>query len=204
MIARSGCLRAGLWLALALLLSLAVSAQTKPVIGKVRVLIQTELGDIEVELDGQRAPVTTENFLRYLDGGFYVGGQFHRTVKLKPDNQPNNTVKIEVIQASSNPAKQGFAPIPLERTSVTGLKHLDGTVSMARVGPDTATSDFFVCLDAQPELDFGGKRNADGQGFAAFGRVVNGMEVVKKIHQSPAEAQSLTPPIKIIAIKRIK
>jgi len=132
-----------------------------------------------------------------------VGGRFHRTVKLNPDNQPNNTVKIEVIQASSNPAKQSFAPIPLERTSLTGLKHLDGAVSMARDGPDTVTSDFFICLGAQPELDFGGKRNADGQGFAAFGRVVKGMEVVKKIHSSPVEAQSLKPPIKITAIKRI-
>jgi peptidyl-prolyl cis-trans isomerase A (cyclophilin A) len=201
MIAGPGRLRAGL--RLALLLSLAVSAQTKQAVGEVRVLIQTELGEIEVELDAEHAPRTTENFLRYVDGGFYAGGQFHRAVKLNPDNQPNNTVKIEVIQASSNPAEQSFAPIPLERTSVTGLKHLDGTVSMARAGPDTATSDFFICLGAQPELDFGGKRNADGQGFAAFGRVVKGMGVVKKIHQSPAEAQSLTPPIKIIAIKRI-
>jgi peptidyl-prolyl cis-trans isomerase A (cyclophilin A) len=201
--ARESYLRIVLWLALALL-PLAVLGQTKSGVGQVRLLIQTELGDIEIELDGRRAPVTTENFLKYVDGGLYDGGRFHRTVKLNPDNQPNNAVKIEVIQAGRNPEKQGFPPIPLERTSVTGLKHLDGTLSMARAGPDTATSDFSICLGAQPELDFGGKRNPDGQGFAAFGRVVKGTEVVRKIHQSSVEAQRLTPPIKIIAIRRIK
>jgi peptidyl-prolyl cis-trans isomerase A (cyclophilin A) len=204
MTVRKSYLRLSLWLVLALLLPLSLSAQTQRAAGKVRLLIQTELGDIEVELDGQHAPLTTENFLRYVDGGFYTSGRFHRTVKLKPDNQPNNAVKIEVIQAGGNPDKQSFPPIPLERTNVTGLKHLNGTISMARSGPDSATSDFFICLGAQPELDFGGKRNADSQGFAAFGRVVKGLEVVKKIHQSPVEAQALMPPIKLIAIKRIK
>lgn len=185
-----------------LLLVVYVQGQTP----NVRVLIQTELGDIEVELDAQRAPVTAANFLKYVDGGHYNGGRFHRTVKRNPDNQPNNTIKIEVIQAGVNPAQagNGFPPIALERTNASGLKHLDGTLSMARSGPDTATSDFFICLGAQPELDFGGQRNPDGQGFAAFGRVVKGMDVVRKIQQAPAEAQRLTPPVKIIAIKHMK
>ncbi|MGH9801415.1 MAG: peptidylprolyl isomerase, partial [Blastocatellia bacterium] len=163
-------------------------AQTKTKSDQVRVLIQTELGDIEIVLDAKHAPGTTENFLKYVDTGHYDGGRFHRTVKLNPDNQPNNTVKIEVIQAGVNQnkngpdkAKEGFAPIKLERTSVTGLKHKDGVISMARSTADTATSDFFVCIGGQSdlaELDFGGKRNADGQGFAAFGKVVKGMDVV--------------------------
>lgn len=176
----------------------------KPKSKTVRALIQTELGDIEIEIETERAPGSAENFLKYVDAGHYDGGRFHRTVKLDPDNQPNNQIKIEVIQAGVNPEKdkQGFPPIKLERTSVTGLKHKDGVVSMARLGPDTATSDFFICVGNQPELDFGGKRNPDGQGFAAFGRVVKGMEVVKKIHQSPVEAQRLTPPIKISSIRR--
>ncbi len=179
-------------------------AKTKP--GLVRVLMQTELGDIEIELDAKRAPGTTENFLRYVDAEYYDGGRFHRTVKLNPDNQPNNTIKIEVIQGGVNPekSKQGFAPIKLERTSVTGLKHKDGTISMARNFADTATSDFFICIGDQPELDFGGKRNADAQGFAAFGKVVKGMDVVKKIQQSPHKDQALTPPIKIIKVQRLK
>jgi peptidyl-prolyl cis-trans isomerase A (cyclophilin A) len=176
----------------------------KPKSKPVRALIQTELGDIEIEVETERAPITAENFLKYVDAGHYDGGRFHRTVKLKPDNQPNNQIKIEVIQAGVNPEKEkrGFPPIKLEHTNVTGIKHKDGVVSMARLGPDTGASDFFICVGDQPELDFGGKRNADGQGFAAFGRVVKGMDVVKKIHQAPVEAQRLTPPIKISSIRR--
>lgn len=197
-------LRHLLVIGICLLLAASVLAQEKG--GSVRVLIQTELGDIEVELDAKHAPVTTGNFLRYIDAGHYDGGLFHRTVKLKPDNQPNNTVKIEVIQAGVNPdkAKEGFAAIKLERTNVTGLKHKDGVISMARTTADTATSDFFICIGDQAELDFGGKRNADGQGFAAFGKVVKGIETVKKIHQSPVEAQKLTPPIRIIKARKLK
>ena len=80
--------------------------------------------------------------------------------------------------------------------------HKDGTISMARDGPDSAMSDFFICVGDQPELDFGGKRNPDGQGFAAFGRVVKGMDVVKKIQASKADGQTLTPPVKIIKVTR--
>src|SRR6266481_5191296 len=168
----------------------------------VRVVIKTGAGDIEVELDAAKAPNTVANFLKYVDGKFYDGGRFHRTVT--PDNQPDNKVKIEVIQAGINPekAKQEFAPIKLERTRDTKLSHKDGTISMARDGPDTATSDFFICIGDQPELDFGGKRNPDGQGFAAFGQVVKGMDVVKKIQAAPAKEQALKPPVKIIKIRR--
>ena len=158
----------------------------------INVLIQTEKGGLEVELDAAQAPATVANFLRYLDAEFYSGGRFHRTVK--PDNQMENKVKIEVIQASVRPdkAKAEFPPITLERTRDTKLAHKNGTISMARDGPDTASADFFICIGDQPELDFGGKRNLDGQGFAAFGRVVQGMDVVKKIQAAPAEGQSLT------------
>jgi peptidyl-prolyl cis-trans isomerase A (cyclophilin A) len=163
------------------------------------VVMHTQLGDIEMELDAVHAPATTANFLRYVKGGFYTGGLFHRTVTMQ--NQPDSPVKIEVIQGGINPErkKDGFPAIALERTSVTGLKHVDGAVSMARGGPDSATSDFFVCIGDQPELDFGGKRNADGQGFAAFGRVVRGMDVVRKIQRSPVQGQKLTPGIGIVS-----
>ena len=187
-------------LVLASLLAGTAPAEDKS--GPIRVVIRTDKGDIEVELDAARAPGTVANFLRYVDGQFYDGGRFHRTVK--PDNQPDNKVKIEVIQAGINPEKAGkeFPPIKLERTRDTKLAHKDGTISMARDGPDTATSDFFLCVGDQPELDFGGKRNPDGQGFAAFGRVVKGMEVVKKIQAAPAEGQKLAPPIKILKVVR--
>jgi peptidyl-prolyl cis-trans isomerase A (cyclophilin A) len=169
---------------------------------KVRVLIKTEKGDVVVELNAARAPATTANFLKYVDGGFYDGGRFHRTVQ--PDNQPDNKVKIEVIQGAVNPKKekQEFPPIKLERTNRTGLRHKDGTISMARDGPDTATSEFFICLGEQRSLDFGGRRNPDGQGFAAFGQVIRGMDVVRSIQGAPAKVQTLTPPIKILSIRR--
>jgi peptidyl-prolyl cis-trans isomerase A (cyclophilin A) len=168
--------------------------------GPVAVVIETELGNIEAEIDTVHAPISGANFLRYVDAGLYDGARFHRTVK--PDNQPNNDVKIEVIQAGLAPGTKNFPPIPLERTSVTGLSHKDGTLSMARNGPDTANSDFSICIGDQPSLDFGGKRNPDGQGFAAFGRVTKGMDVVRKIQAQPVDAQRLTPPIKILKIHR--
>lgn len=176
--------------------------------GIIPILITTELGEIEAALDSTRAPASVKNFLRYMEVGQYDGGAFHRTVTT--DNQPHSPVKIEVIQGAINPAhadtsyppKSGYPPVPLERTDKTGLRHQDGAVSMARLGPDTATSGFFICIGDQPELDFGGKRNPDGQGFAAFGHVVRGMEVVKRIQQSPRQGQRLVPPVQILKIER--
>ena len=167
----------------------------------ITVEIRTSLGFMEVALDPEHAPVTTENFLKYVRGGFYDGGRFHRTVT--PENQPGQAVKIEVIQAGIAPSreKEEFPPIALERTGRTGIKHVDGAISMARAEPDTATSDFFICIGDQPQLDEGGKRNPDGQGFAAFGRVVKGMDVARKIQHSPARAQTLDPPVPIISIR---
>jgi peptidyl-prolyl cis-trans isomerase A (cyclophilin A) len=179
---------------------LAITAFAQP-----RVAIETEAGVIEIVLDSNAAPVTAANFLKYVDAGRYDGGAFHRTVKTKPDNQPQNTVKIDVIQAGVDRERAGpdFPEIPLERTLKTGLKHVDGAVSMARSTPDSATSDFFICIGGQPSLDYGGRRNPDGQGFAVFGRVVRGMDVVRKIQQSHAQGQSLVPPVRILGAKRL-
>jgi arylsulfatase A-like enzyme/cyclophilin family peptidyl-prolyl cis-trans isomerase len=170
----------------------AAASSVKP-----RVLIETALGPVEVELDASATPATVTNFLRYVSAGLYDGGVFHRTVTLS--NQPADKVKIEVIQASANPARTNefLPPIVIERTRDTGLKHLNGTISMARDGPDTAQDEFFICIGDQPELDFGGKRNPDGQGFAAFGKVTKGMDVVRRIQASPAQGQNLTPPVRI-------
>jgi peptidyl-prolyl cis-trans isomerase A (cyclophilin A) len=169
---------------------------------KVAVVISTTKGQIEVELDAAHAPETTKNFLRYVDLHRYDGGRFHRTVTMA--NQPDKKVKIEVIQAGVNPtfAEKDFPAIKLERTNKTGIRHKNGVISMARNGPDTATSDFFICIGDQHELDFGGKRNPDGQGFAAFGKVVQGMDVVRAIQKSPAKDQGLEPPITITSIRR--
>jgi peptidyl-prolyl cis-trans isomerase A (cyclophilin A) len=187
--------------ALAAAVALARPAAQTPV----RVLVQTERGDIVLEIDAVHAPNTAANFLRYVDAGHYDGGTFHRTVTM--GNQPDSPVKIEVIQAGVNAdrAKDGFPAIPLERTSVTGLRHTDGAVSMARGAPDSASSGWFICINDQPSLDFGGARNPDGQGFAAFGRVLQGMDVVRAIQRAPnTDAQRLTPPVKILKAARIR
>jgi peptidyl-prolyl cis-trans isomerase A (cyclophilin A) len=174
---------------------------------EVRVRIETPLGNIDVAIDTRRAPVTSANFLKYVDGGFYTGGRFHRATR--PDNYtptPPNRPPMELIQGGINPARDSekFPAIPLERTSVTGLKHTVGVVSMARGNTaDTATSDFFILLDDQPSLDHGGMRFDDGQGAAAFGRVVAGLDVVRKIQQQPVKAQALTPPVEIARISRL-
>jgi peptidyl-prolyl cis-trans isomerase A (cyclophilin A) len=185
-----------------LLFALAL-ASPSPSPKPVRVLLETALGAIELEIDTAKAPATAANFLRYVAAGHYNGGRFHRTVTL--GNQPKSPVKIEVIQGGVGPEreKDDFPAIAIERTRDTGLRHKDGTLSMARDGPDTATSDFFICIGDQPELDFGGKRNPDGQGFAAFGRVVKGMDVVRKIQAAPAEGQTLTPPVRILRARRL-
>ena len=170
---------------------------------EIRVVLETTRGEIDLALDSVHAPATSANFLRYVAAGLYDHGVFHRTVT--PDNQPDKKIRIEVIQAGIDPARRTLdgPPIALERTRDTSLKHQDGTLSMARDGPDTATSDFFICLGAQSELDFGGLRNPDGQGFAAFGHVVRGLEVVRAIQKAPAEGQSLKPPVKILRARRL-
>lgn len=170
---------------------------------EIRVLIETEMGDIVVDLAPKRAPITVENFLEYVDGGWYNGGTFHRTVHM--ENQPADLIRIEVIQGGVRPDRLELPqePISLERTTDTGLSHHHGAISMARFSPDSAKSGFFICINDQPELDFGGRRNPDGQGFAAFGRVVQGMGIVTQIQQSPALNQDLKPPIVITRISRV-
>jgi len=173
--------------------------------GNPNVRIRTPLGDIEVKVYPGKAPITSENFLRYVDDGLYDGTAFFRTVTM--GNQPDSEVKIEVIQGGTLPKDRAYPskypPIEHETTEATGLRHKDGTVSMARMGVGTATSSFFICIGDQPELDFGGKRNPDGQGFAAFGHVTDGMEVVKAIHVQPHEGQRLEPPVEFITCERI-
>ena len=176
--------------------------------GEVLVRFETPLGTIDLAVDTKRAPITSANFLKYVAGGFYDGGRVHRATRA--DNYtpvlPNRPL-LEVIQAGIDPArrKEGFGAIPLERTSVTGLKHVVGTVSMARApAADSATSDFFICLNDQPSLDYGGLRFDDGQGAAAFGRVVAGMDVVRKIQQQPTQQQALTPAVPITKAARVR
>jgi peptidyl-prolyl cis-trans isomerase A (cyclophilin A) len=167
-------------------------------------LIQTDIGDITVEIYPEKAPLTADNFLRYVDEERFTSASFYRVVRL--DNQPDNEVIIEVIQGGIGFAESDMRlpPIEHETTDKTGILHTDGVISMARAAPGTASSEFFICVGDQPELDFGGGRNPDGQGFAAFGRVVTGMEVVHAIHNEPATAQILVVPIRILGVRRMK
>lgn len=193
--------------------------------GGISIRIETALGAIGLLLDDAHAPLTMANMLRMIDAGMYDGGRFHRTVR--SDNNantnltseaigaridpsadrrqlPNDTIAIEVIQGGINPDRSAGlgAPILLERTRDTGLHHLDGTISMARLTPDSAVADFFICINDQPSLDFGGMRNPDGQGFAAFGQVTTGMDIVRAIQAQPSDGQTLSPSVAITRIVR--
>jgi peptidyl-prolyl cis-trans isomerase A (cyclophilin A) len=164
-------------------------------------IIKTSLGDIKVELYPKKAPITVANFLKYVDAHLYDNTTFFRSVTL--NNQPKDSVKIEVIQGGEVDSTKVFAAITLERTSTTGVFHKNGTISMARDKPDSATCSFFICINDQPSLDFGGKRNKDGQGFAAFGKVTEGMDIVRKIQQlAPNNEQYFKPPVLILSISR--
>ena len=173
-----------------------LSAQKKEIC-----IIKTAAGDITVELYPKKAPIAVANFLKYVDANLYDSTTFFRSVTL--NNQPKDSVKIEVIQGGEVDSTKVFEPIPLERTTKTKLLHRNGVISMARDAADSATCSFFICINDQPSLDFGGKRNKDGQGFAAFGKVTKGMNVVKKIQQlHPEQEQYLKPPVAILSIIR--
>lgn len=175
--------------------------------GEVTVGVETSLGTFYLAIDTRRAPITAANFLKYVDAKLYDSGRFHRATR--PDNYtpaPPNRPMMNIIQGGINPARrsEGFPAIPLERTSVTGITHVTGVVSMARGTADSATSDFFVLLDDQPSLDFGGLRFDDAQGGAAFGHVLAGLDVVKKIQQQPVDGQNLSGPVTIRRVWRLK
>jgi peptidyl-prolyl cis-trans isomerase A (cyclophilin A) len=162
------------------------------------VALFTSAGEIDIRLDAGRAPKTVANFLGNVSRGAFTNGSFFRTVRTSPDNQPHNTAKIDVIQATNAPRFTPGRPVAFESTHVTGIRHRNGTVSMARdAALDTATTDFFICIGDQPSLDDGGHRSADHRGFAAFGQVIRGMDVVRAIHAAPSAQQRLTPVVRI-------
>ena len=185
---------------LAALPTIVASAQ-----GTVLTEVDTALGRFVIAVDTAVAPVTVANYLAYVDARHLDNGAVYRIVN--PANQPADTsYKIDVVQWGMNTPDEKpspFAPIVHETTSMTGLRHLDGTVSMARNGPGTATAEFFICVGPQPALDFGGGRNPDGQGFAAFGQVVAGREVVQAIYGKAQVRQFIEPTIAVRSVRRI-
>jgi peptidyl-prolyl cis-trans isomerase A (cyclophilin A) len=184
---------------LVLTLVIFIGCQSKNI---VNCEIKTTQGSIFIELYPDKAPITVNNFLKYVDKGLYTNSSFFRVTT--PQNEADRDIKIEVIQGGFDDETLDLTPINIETTKLTGLKHLNGTLSMARDQPNSATNSFFICISKQPSLDYGGKRNPDGQGFAAFGKVIKGMSVVRKIQSLKNDKQTLINPVTIISINRIE
>jgi peptidyl-prolyl cis-trans isomerase A (cyclophilin A) len=185
-------------------LSLAPAVRAAAPGALVRTQVSTALGSFVIEVDTEVAPITVANYLAHVDRGLLDGASVYRIVTLA--NQPPETRHpIEVVQWGMNRPDEKGPPLPAiahETTKDTGLRHLDGTVSMARSTPGSASSEFFICVGAQPALDFGGGRQPDGQGFAAFGRVVSGLDVVRALHARGEPAQYLAQPIAVLSVRR--
>ena len=168
--------------------------------------IQTYYGDIIVELYPQRAPKTVAAFLSYVDSGFYKNTSFYRV--LKKEDQSMNVAKTQLIQGGlwqTNFKKQQTIPgIPLETTKQTGILHEEGVISLARnEDPNSGNTEFFICMDDEPDYDYGGDASPDKKGYVTFGKVIDGMKYVKEIHEQPDFETNFKPPIKIINIKRL-
>jgi peptidyl-prolyl cis-trans isomerase A (cyclophilin A) len=173
---------------------------------KPRVAIQTAQGTIVVELEAAKAPITSANFLRYVDAHKYDGGTIYRASRTPGVKGAGS------IQGGRSPKARPFRPVAHESTQTTGLRHRAGTISMGRTTPGSATSDFFICASALPYLDAKPGAPGDNQGFAAFGTVVEGMAVVKKILALPTtgktvvpemKGQMIDPPVTILSMKRV-
>ncbi len=183
---------------LSLLTLLSVSSFSQ---AKINCIIKTSLGDIYIELYPEKAPITVANFMQYVDNDLFKNSSFFRTCTT--ENEADREYPIEVIQGGDIDEENLFGPINIETTDQTGILHKHGTISMARAEANTAQSNFFICINDQPELDFKGKRNPDGQGFAAFGQVIKGMDIVLKIQSQKNEGQMMLKPITILSIERI-
>ena len=167
--------------------------------------IRTKVGNIEVELYDDKAPQTVQAILSYIDSGFYKDASFYRVLNM--ENQPSDAPKAELIQGglwNKKGAGRDLTPgIPHESTRQTGLLHTDGVVSLARQEPGTANTEFFICVGHQPGFNYGGENNPYGQGYAAFGKVVKGMDIVRRIYSMPGEDQYFDPVVPIYNIVRL-
>jgi len=188
-----------IWIALGLFIFACQTQNNNP-----KVLISTDRGNITLELYPEKAPITVANFLKYIEEDRLKEATFYRVVT--QDNQPDSDIKIEVIQGGlyEDNHSDALPPIEHENTAKTGILHKDGVISMARYGPGSATVEFFICVGDQPSLDYEGRRNSDGYGFSAFGKVVEGMDVVRIIQKLPNEKQYLTPRLKILKFSIVK
>jgi peptidyl-prolyl cis-trans isomerase A (cyclophilin A) len=182
-----------------------LSACNSPAYKNPHVEIETTFGDIEIELYPGQAPATVAAFLSYIDSGYYKNAAFYRV--LRDDEQPTDAPKAELIQGGiwkTNYKLSASLPgIKHESTAQTKILHKNGTISLARQGPGTGNTEFFICIGDQPGFDFGGANNPDGQGYAAFGKVVKGMDVIKSIYNAPETDGEFDPLVYIFKIKAI-
>ena len=168
-----------------------------------QIIIKTNFGNIEAELFPDKAPKSVAAFLSYIDSGFYKNSSFYR-VLLAETMSDNNTGLIQGGIWESNSKKLGELPgIKHESTKQTGLSHTSGTLSLARLAAGTANSEFFICIGDQTEYDSSKVLSSDGLGYAAFGRVVSGMDIVRKIQNQPSKGQAFTKAIVILNIDRL-
>ena len=179
-----------------------------PVPDVARVVLTTGLGPITIDLDGKHAPISTGNFLKYVDSRRFDGIVFYRAMRLEWGTPPNGLVQAGL----RGDPKRVLKPIAHEPTNLTGIKHLAGTISMARLAPGTAMADFSILLSDMPGLDADPSRTSDPDGYAAFGHVVSGMDVVRKIWDAPLSptegqgflrGQMLAQPVKVLAVRRV-
>lgn len=185
----------------ALIAAPALAQETaKPAV--TRVVLTTELGPIVLELEKERAPITTANFLRYVAAKRFDGIGFYRAVTVAPG--------FGLVQAGQRDGAKLYPPIAHEPTSKTGLTHGDGTISMARAAPGSAVADWFIMIGASPAMDANPAAPGDNLGFAAFGRVVEGMEIVRQIQAAPTDpnqgegvmkGQMIAKPVKILTAR---
>ncbi len=182
-----------------------ITACSSPKYKNPHVVIETNFGDIEVELYPDQAPKTVAAFLSYIDSGYYEKAAFYRV--LRDDEQPSDAPKAELIQGGiwkTNYKLAATIPgIPHEPTNQTKILHTDGTISLARAAPGTGNTEFFICVGDQPGFNYGGANNPDGQGYAAFGKVVKGMNVVRSIYNAPETDGEFDPVIYINKIKKL-
>ena len=173
------------WLAVTLLLAVVTTAAEDKPENIETVVLETRLGSITIELYIDRAPLSSASFLDHLERGLMEEAVFYRVVTHENDN---GSPVISVVQGGLLDEDRMLPPVAHETTEATGLSHVDGAVSIARAEPGTGSAGaFFICVGDNPALDFGGTRNPDKQGFAVFGQVVEGMDVVRAIQELPAD-----------------
>lgn len=182
----------------------AIFSCNQPAYKNPHVLIETNLGDIEVELFPDQAPKTVAAFLSFVDSGFYNKTSFYRVLKTEELPTATNTGIIQGGMWQTNPAKKITIPgVEHETTKTSGLTHQSGTISLARLTPGTANTEFFICIGDQSPLDFGRRGTEDGQGYAAFGEVFKGMTIVRNIQAQKSHGDKFDEKIVINTITRL-